>query len=63
MQLKAYTGKHSKKLLFNMVDYEMTINDEFQGARFWWMLSNSEEIGTPRKTDTNESVTLTFILV
>ncbi|KAI3961284.1 hypothetical protein MKX01_006998 [Papaver californicum] len=60
MQLKAYTPKNSNKLVLNMVDYEMTITDEFHGATFWWMLTNANEIGKPRKIDAYRSLTLTF---
>ncbi|MCL7031820.1 hypothetical protein MKW94_021896 [Papaver nudicaule] len=60
MQLKAYTPKNSKKLVLNVVDYEMTITDQFQGATFWWMLTNANEIGKPRKIDNLRALTLTF---
>lgn len=60
LQLKAYTPKNSNKLVLSMVDYEMTTPDEFQGVTLWWMLSNTNEIGEPRKVDTSRSLTLTF---
>ncbi|MCL7024244.1 hypothetical protein MKW94_014310 [Papaver nudicaule] len=37
MQLKAHTPKNSNKVILNMVDFEMSIADEFNGETFWWM--------------------------
>ncbi|KAI3850471.1 hypothetical protein MKW98_000281 [Papaver atlanticum] len=61
MQLKAYTPKNSNKIVLNMVDYEMSITDEFHGATFSWMLSNTNEIGKPREDDNHRrALTLKF---
>ncbi|KAI3853816.1 hypothetical protein MKX03_000921 [Papaver bracteatum] len=51
MQLKAYNPKNSSKLILNMVDYELSIRDEFHGSTFWWMLTSAKEFGKPRKDD------------
>ncbi|MCL7038091.1 hypothetical protein MKW94_008333 [Papaver nudicaule] len=60
MQLTACTAKNSEKLVLNMVDYEMTITDEFHGAKFYWMLTSTNEFGKPRKVDNDRSLTVTF---
>ncbi|KAI3896995.1 hypothetical protein MKX03_015819 [Papaver bracteatum] len=61
LQLKVHTPKNSNKRVLSMIDYEMTITDEFHGATFSWMLSNTNEIGKPRKVDDNRSLTLKFL--
>ncbi|MCL7025456.1 hypothetical protein MKW94_025180 [Papaver nudicaule] len=62
MQIKAHTPKNSQKLVLEMVDYEMTITDQYHGATFWWMLTNANEIGKPRRYDNvnQRALTLTF---
>ncbi|KAI3851920.1 hypothetical protein MKW98_019919 [Papaver atlanticum] len=64
MQLKAYNPKNSSKLILNMVDYELSIRDEFHGSTFWWMLTSAKEFGKPRKDDRDNpqrAFTLTFL--
>ncbi|XP_026431417.1 AAA-ATPase ASD, mitochondrial-like [Papaver somniferum] len=61
LQLKVHTPKNSNKRILSMIDYEMTITDEFHGATFSWMLSNTNEIGKPRKVDDNRSLALKFL--
>ncbi|KAI3897724.1 hypothetical protein MKW92_043851 [Papaver armeniacum] len=50
-----------------MVDYDMTITDEYYGTKFWWMLTCAEEFGKPRKHHVGDdyqkprrALTLTF---
>ncbi|KAI3950159.1 hypothetical protein MKW92_044473 [Papaver armeniacum] len=67
MQLKAFTPKNSSNFILSMVDYDMTITDEYYGTKFWWMLTCAEEFGKPRKHHVGDdyqkprrALTLTF---
>ncbi|XP_026431418.1 AAA-ATPase At3g28540-like [Papaver somniferum] len=65
MQLKAFTPKNSSSFLLTMVDYEMSITDEYYGTKFSWKLTSAKDFGKPRKHDEEykrprRSLTLSF---